>query len=128
MILAASVVFTLSCRETLDERLSRESKDFTKRYCPKQIDANVVLDSVTYSLVSDSLKAYEYHYSVRGDSSTVNYLKSQYTMLRKEFKSRISNTPDLKLLRENGIPLKYNFRLMGRKKPFMNFSFDATDY
>lgn len=128
LVLALVPIASTSCRETLDERLSRESKDFTKRYCPKQIDPNVVLDSVTYSPVSDNEKAYEYHYSVRGDSSTIETLKQYESMLREGHQKGIRNTPDLKIIRDNGIPLRYIYRLQGNKKPFMEFSFDAEDY
>jgi len=81
-VLALALV---GCRESLEERCSRECKQYTERNCPAQIAENMRIDSLTFDRKTLTL---HYHYSVEGkidDDITMDQLfrgKAQLAVLR----------------------------------------------
>ena len=65
MIMAIVLGAGLSaCHENLDERTERECKEYTEKYCPAPVDANVISDSMTFDRGSKTIC---YYYSLRGE-------------------------------------------------------------
>ena len=46
-LLALTLLFS-ACQETLEERCSREARDFTRKHCPMTVGNDVVMDSMTF--------------------------------------------------------------------------------
>ena len=55
-----------ACHENLDERTERECKEYTEKYCPAPVDANVISDSMTFDRGSKTIC---YYYSLRGEAT-----------------------------------------------------------
>lgn len=70
----------LSCHESLEERASRECREFTERNCPQQLGNGVVYDSLTFDAASHTLHHY---YSVTGPSDDARAFAAHADELRK---------------------------------------------
>lgn len=50
-----------SCQEKRNDRFEREAKEYTERYCPKQLDQLTTLDSMVYVLDADAGNLIQYY-------------------------------------------------------------------
>lgn len=91
-----------ACHENLEERTERECKEYTEKYCPAPVDANVISDSMTFERTTKTIR---YYYSLRGEADTL-LVGDEEKDLRKALLSDVVNAPTLMRYKE----AKYNFR------------------
>lgn len=75
-----SALSLLSCHESLEERATRECREFTERNCPQQLGNGVVYDSLTFDAASHTLHHY---YSVTGKADDARAFAEHADELRK---------------------------------------------
>ena len=46
--LMAGAMLLTACQESLEDRCAREAKEFTEKNCPRAVDKEIVLDSMTF--------------------------------------------------------------------------------
>ncbi len=125
--LASSLIVFHSCQESFDSRLQKNAQDYTKRYCPKQIDDFVVLDSVVYHMPeNDKAGEYCYYHTMHCTAEEVEQLKSQEQTAHDDILEKINNTQDLKSLKENGKTIGYIFYYDG--KLVLDFKYKKGEY
>ncbi len=121
-------VFLYSCRESLDERIIRETESFNKRSCPKQVDKFVTLDSISYIINSNSANEYKYSHSVNCDTAQMEFLKEHGNGMKTEILKRIRNAQDLRLIKEAGITISYVFYQSETKDTIYYFKYPRESY
>ena len=91
----------VSCQETLEERATREARDYTEKHCPAPIAHQVTMDSMTFDKSTHTLG---YYYTLSGTLDDSTYIKQNnpYEMLLQQLK----NSTNLKIYKDEG----YNFR------------------
>ena len=114
-----------ACHENLEERTERECKEYTEKYCPAPVDANVISDSMTFERDTKTIR---YYYSLRGDADTL-LTGDEEKDLRKALLSDVINAPTLMRYKE----AKYNFRYTyfsskNKGKILYDYLFTPKDY
>ena len=62
IMILAGILF-VACQESLEDRCQREAKEFTEKSCPRHIDTEIVLDSMTFDKDSHTIG---YCYTLQG--------------------------------------------------------------
>ena len=114
-----------ACHENLDERTERECKEYTEKYCPAPVDANVISDSMTFDRGSKTIC---YYYSLRGEADTLLTGDAEKD-IHKALLSDVMNAPTLIRYKE----AKYNFRYIyfsskDKGKKLYDYLFTPKDY
>lgn len=120
----------ISCiQETRDERFLRETKEYTKRHCPQQIDSFVILDSVVYYMPNNKeCGRYAYYHTVIGDSVEIYNLKLQEKTIKKTLLSKINNSQDLKYIKDSGVVIQYTFYSTHTNELLFDFRYTKEMY
>ena len=121
---------TISCiQETRDERFLRETKEYTKRHCPQQIDSFVILDSVVYYKPNNKeCGRYAYYHTVTGDSFEIYSLKQQEINIKNTLLSKINNSQDLKYIKDSGVIIQYTFYSRHTNELLFDFRYTKEMY
>lgn len=129
-LLCSITIFLDSCRESLDERIIRETESFNKRSCPKQVDEFVTLDSISYiiNINNNSANEYKYSHSVKCDTTQMKFLKEHGDGMKTEILKRIRNAQDLRLIKEAGITISYVFYQSDSKDTIYYFKYTKESY
>ena len=113
-------------KQTLEERIYQEARQFTLKNCPKTIDQCTTLDSCTFSIAK---RSYYYNYTVT-DNLDIDSLYTQelYDMFREQLLSDIKNSIQLKTLKDAGISFCYRYYSARSGKVLMQQKFTPKDY
>ena len=63
IIMIVAGMLLVACQESLEERCAREAKEYTQKNCPRHIDTEIVLDSMTFDKDSRTIG---YCYTLQG--------------------------------------------------------------
>lgn len=124
------ILSIISCiQETRDERFLRETKEYTKRHCPQQIDSFVILDSVVYYMPNNKeCGRYAYYHTVTGDSVDIYNLKLQEINIKNTLLSKINNSQDLKYIKDSGVIIQYTFYSRYKNELLFDFRYTKEMY
>lgn len=99
--LAATMLLT-ACQESLEERCAREAKEYTQKNCPRHIDTEIVLDSMTFEKDSHTIG---YCYTLQG--SLDNPLRVDSAQFSEALLLEVKNSTNLKLYKDEGYSFRY---------------------
>ena len=99
--LLALPLLLCACQESLEERCSREARDFTRKHCPMTVGNDVVMDSMTFDAATHTVS---YLYTLSGPLDDAKRVSNSNT--RELLRQDVRNSTQLKLYKEAG----YNFR------------------
>lgn len=106
MALSVLAAMLSACQESYEQRLSRESKEYTRKNCPVVLQDGVTLDSITYE---EQTRTRHQWYTLAGQWDTTG-IKSNGQMRKQVF----SDPNAIKMGRE-GISIRYTYRSASRK-------------
>lgn len=120
-ICLSSLIFLCAAchKETKAERYAREARGTTAQ-CPMAIDANTVMDSMTYT---PSTHRFTYYYKVNGVADSV--LTDNAEMLRQQILDRLLNATDMIPYIQDGVTFRYVYRTDTTVAPVMDFVYDS---
>ena len=116
------------CQENLDERLLRETSEYTRKHCPKQEDAFTRLDSITYQTNGRIL---HFWYALHGKGGSIEnqmLLKTNYSAIEQELLRRLRGDVQWNECKNKGVNFKYNYILESNRQEFLTFYFTSEDY
>ena len=125
-MLTLSLLMLFSCQESKEERLERETREYTQKNCPEKIDEYVTLDSLVYH--NDGSGNYYYYYSVEADSEAVAMLAQHKPELRKEHLGRIRNSVDMKHIKQMGLSINILYHDHAAHRLILDFLFTPSEY
>ena len=104
-ILAVICTLLVGCRESLEDRCSREAKEYTEKNCPMKLDKNVTLDSMAFERDTHTL---HYYYTLTGfaDRDGVMEMVDAKGALLEDLK----NSTNLRVYKENKYRFAYTYR------------------
>lgn len=120
------LLFLASCQEKKFDRLERETKDFTERNCPKQIDAMVTLDSLVFH--NDGSLDYIYYYSIGMDVEQRRAFDKMKDYIRESTLKAIRNNIELRIVKESGLNIICLYRDKADGKELVRYTFTKEDY
>lgn len=108
-----------ACQESYEQRLARESKEYTRKNCPVVLQEGVTLDSITYE---EQTRTRHQWYTLSGQYDTLG-IKSNGNMRKQVF----SDPNAIKMGRE-GIAIRYTYRSASHKgKVLMDETITAAE-
>ena len=103
-IIIAVALMVTACQESLEDRCQREAKEFTERACPRHIDTEIVLDSMTFDKESHTIG---YCYTLQG--SLDNPMRVDKTKFSEVLLLEVKNSTNIKLYKDAGYSFRYTY-------------------
>ena len=100
--LMAGAMLLISCQESLEDRCAREAKEFTEKNCPRAVDKEIVLDSMTFEKATHTIS---YLYTLNGTLDDPQRIDS--THFRELLLMEVKNSTNLKLYKDAGYAFRY---------------------
>lgn len=127
-ILLAFSLLLFSCQENFDERCKREAEEYTRKFCPRKVEAFNTLDSTTYDIKN---RTYYYWYTLSGEFDTPQALialRQARESLKASMLKSLINSVELKKCKEEGINFAYVYRSASFGKTVLVLRFTQEDY
>ena len=106
--LAALLTLVCGCKETMDQKLEREAREFTAKNCPHDIDPYTTLDSATYRAGE---KEYTYHFTVKGALDLDSLYSDEVVReLHDSYLTELKNNIEQKDLKDQGVTITRIYR------------------
>jgi len=93
-----------NCQESLEDRCAREAKEFTEKNCPRAVDKEIVLDSMTFEKTTHTIS---YLYTLNGTLDDPQRIDS--THFRELLLMEVKNSTNLKLYKDEGYAFRYAY-------------------
>ena len=104
IIMIVAGILLAACQESLEERCAREAKEYTQKNCPRHIDTEIVLDSMTFDKDSRTIC---YCYTLQG--SLDNPLRVDSAQFSEALLLEVKNSTNLKLYKDAGYSFRYTY-------------------
>ena len=101
-LLLMSIVLLTACQETLEDRCAREAKEFTEKNCPRAVDKEIILDSMTFEKSTHTIS---YLYTLNGTLDEP--LRINSAQFREVLLIEVKNSTNLKLYKDAGYSFRY---------------------
>lgn len=95
-----------SCHENLDQRCTREAKEYTEKYCPAPIAEGIMIDSMTFESKTHTL---HYYYSLTGKIDDINIINHNSADMRRQLLKSVDNATNLKQYKDAGFSFAYTY-------------------
>ena len=102
--IAVLVSLLASCTESLEEKATREAKEYTEKYCPTPYVNDSRTDSATFD---KSTKTYVYYISLRNKADNKQVIEANKDKLHKIQKEALDNNPGLKKYKEEHFTFRF---------------------
>ncbi len=102
--LMAGAMLLTACQESLEDRCAREAKEFTEKNCPRAVDKEIVLDSMTFEKATHTIS---YLYTLNGTLDDPQRIDS--THFRELLLMEVKNSTNLKLYKDEGYAFRYAY-------------------
>ena len=104
-IIASFAIILAACQESLEDRCARESKEFTRKNCPSQIEKNIIIDSLTFERATHTL---HYYYTLTGIADREGVMEEINGL--QILKDNLKNSTAMKVYKENHYNFTYTYR------------------
>lgn len=126
-LMACGIILAASCvRENLDEKIYRQTREYTRTSCPKQMDQYTVLDSMVYIPGSRTM-VYHYAVSDKMDVDSV-YTSEMINLFDANLLNNIRQNPGLNELKEHAVTFQYIYASQANGSAYMTFTYAPEDY
>ena len=106
-----------ACQESFDQRLQRESKDYTANHCPQEAESGTRLDSLTYDMKS---RTYTMWYTLDGANEEI--FCENLSQIHEQLLLRVETDEKNKPMKEHQV----NFRFVYRSQKSGSTIYDTT--
>ena len=104
LLVLTAIVFG-ACQESMEDRCEREAKEFTKRNCPTMIEAEIMIDSMTFERSTHTI---HYYYKLTGNSDRADAYKADE--VKTLLKNALKNTTSVQIYKDEGYSFEYTYR------------------
>lgn len=127
VVLLSCLFLFASCQESIGERLERETKEWTRKNCPRpEFEDIIILDSLVFH--NDGSNDYKLCYTFVADSFQLEEFNNKKGELRDRLLTSIINSADLRHVKREGCNIVYSYTLEGTDEPLCEFRFTKKDY
>lgn len=102
VVLLMGIMLLTACQESLEDRCAREAKEFTEKNCPRAVDKEIVLDSMTFEKSTHTIS---YLYTLMGTLDDPQRIDSKH--FRELLLMEVKNSTNLKLYKDAGYSFRY---------------------
>jgi hypothetical protein len=128
LIFMLSIAFFTSCQKNFNERIIEETRDYTSRQCPKNVEPGNQLDSLTYSTTTRTIT---FWYSLSGDKADSTYLatlKNKPEMYRTNTLRNLINDTSWEGYKKENINFRHVYRLAETGQQVFEILLTPADY
>lgn len=126
-LLACTVILLLACkRETMDDRICKQTREHTEKSCPKRMDAYTVLDSMVYH-PTERMMTYHYSVSDKMDVDSI-YTTGMKDLFDASLLNNIRHNAGLNELKQHAVTFSYIYSSQTRGRVYMTFTYTPDDY
>jgi hypothetical protein len=128
LIFMLSIAFFTSCQKNFNERIIEETRDYTSRQCPKDVEPGNQLDSLTYSTTTRTIT---FWYSLSGDKADSTYLatlKNKPEMYRTNTLRNLINDTSWEGYKKENINFRHVYRLAETGQQVFEILLTPADY
>ena len=123
-ILAVIGLLFCACQESLEERAERDAKEYTRKHCPVAMDANTIIDSLTFERATHTI---HYYYRLTGAADTDGGINAATAI--DELKQSLKNSTAIKTYKDAKYRFAYTYRSdKDPKKILLDVVFTDKDY
>ena len=107
MLSLACMTLFFACQENIEQRASREAKEFTRKNCPTPVLNNTRTDSLVYETANHTL---HYYYTLVGPADNAEAFIGRQEELKSALVSAFRSNTGIRRYLEAGISLKLTYR------------------
>lgn len=122
LIACAAVIFTACHKQTFDERLIAETKQFNKKEAPKRLDEFTLFDSMSYDIDSQMLT---YYYTM---SNQIDEQVLPVDVFQQKLLENLRTSLTLKSHKDHNINFRYVYYHEGTGQRLIDCIFTPEDY
>ncbi|MDE7167011.1 MAG: hypothetical protein K2O17_08305 [Bacteroidaceae bacterium] len=121
LVIGMAVCLSACRKQTFEERVAQEVKEFNEKEAPKRQDMYTMFDSMTFVPKQQTLS---YYYTVEGDGEQLFPAELMKENILKGVRSSLA----LKSHKEHGLNLQYKYYGKSSGKVLMDVTFTPEDY
>lgn len=125
IFLVSLVLVFSACQENFSDRCLREAKEYTRKNCPKQLQPEIRMDSLTFSANSQTLK---YYYTLFGKLDDVSAVENAKDQMRVTMLNALKNDVSLRLYKSHDLSFEYIWYSASQKNKLLDITFTAEEY
>ena len=123
-LIVCALTLLTACQESLEEKCAKEAAIYTRRNCPRMIDNNIWLDSMTFETASHTL---HYYYRLTGDVTDID--DQRRSDARKLLLKELCNTTAMQPYKDAGYRFHYQYRSDSNPQEIVfDFLYTKKDY
>lgn len=126
MIASLSLVLAACHKETFDERVARECKEYTAKYCPAEMDESMKLDSLSYDM-KEKVLTHSYRLSGTLAADSI-YTESVCQTMEEVVLDDLRESISLRPYKEAGLTFRFVYYSDQSGHMLMEFFFTPKDY
>ncbi len=124
-LIALAALSLSSCKESLEDKAEKESKEFTQKYCPTPVINNERTDSMTFDRDS---KTYTYYRTWTDKADNADVINANKNKIHDLLLQAVKNNPSLKAYKEDGFSFHFIFRSERSKKTLYETTIGPKQY
>ena len=121
-----SLLLLAACQEKKLDRFERETREYTERNCPKQVDAITVLDSMVFH--NDGSLNYIYYYTVTLTDEQRETFIGKLDDIKDGVAKGLRNSIEVKAMKEAGLNFVYVYRDAASGKLVAKYTVTRKEY
>ena len=99
-----TILFFLSCHESIEERAAREAREYTEKFCPTPVVNYTRTDSVTFNKTT---KTYNYYCSVTDMMDDQNIINKNHNNIKDGLLKGIMQNTEIRTYKKAGFTFAY---------------------
>lgn len=125
LLFAATAIAVLyACQESLEDKCTREAKEYTKKNCPARIGENTIIDSLTFDRDTHTM---HYYYTLTGNADNKENIEKSGA--GNALLENLRNSTTTRVYKEAGYNFKYTYYSEKEKGCILlEKTFTAKDY
>lgn len=98
------ILAMVACQESLQDRAERETKEYSKKNCPRAINQMMVLDSMTFDKATST---FYHYYTISGASDDREHFEKNKEEMRKGLIKELHDNTSLRVYKDAGFCYRY---------------------
>lgn len=112
--------------ESFDERCERETREYTRKQCPRRLDEFTIMDSTVYDMGTRTIT---YYYTCEGTLDNADNLTEEVIRTcREQLRKNVVNSIELKAYKEKGLNFCYLYNSCTTGKQLLKITIEPKDY
>ncbi len=120
------LALTACHKNSRDEQIAREAREYTEKQCPRYVDQCTRMDSTTFDMAT---RTFAYNYTVEGELDKPEvYTDKVKSAFREKVLSEIRSSIQMRGYKEAGITILYRYYSASTGEKRLEYRFEKEEY